>query len=213
MRGRSPRYRACHVPGLDGQILPAVALVCEDGECGIGVALGKSLIEGVGEEAEVVLVKTVAARVPEGERAVFAVVEVRGGVRIAHVLRRGVLAGEGCGHMGIDQGVEARIAVGGVVEACGCGLAATLGSVLSHKKDRFVDGLLRACEGDHDRCVVCHVDLFLWVWTSLLGGRGSVRRASARLRVARAASATVCQAVSHALCRRLSDCSGGPAQT
>lgn len=46
-----------------------VALVCEDGECGIGVALGKSLIEGVGEEAEVVLVKTVAARVPEGERA------------------------------------------------------------------------------------------------------------------------------------------------
>ena len=147
--------------GLDGQIFPVVALICEDGECGIGVALDKSLIEGVGEEAEVVLVKTVAARVPEGERAVSAVVEVRGSVRIAHVLRRGVLAGEGCGHVGIDQGVVARIAVGGVVEACGCGLAATLGSVLSHKKDRFVDGLLLACEGDHDRCVVCHLDLFL----------------------------------------------------
>lgn len=49
-------------------VLPAVALVCEDGECGIGAALGKSLVEGVGEVAEVVLVKTVAARVPEGER-------------------------------------------------------------------------------------------------------------------------------------------------
>ena len=46
-----------------------VALVCEDGECGIGVALGKSLVEGVGEEADAVLVKTVATRVPEGERA------------------------------------------------------------------------------------------------------------------------------------------------